>query len=51
MSLLTIVRVGDSGVLEGNGVDGVVRAAANTANGQTVATRAVTTAEGDILEK
>ena len=49
--LLTVVRLGDSRVLEDNSIDGVVRTASNTANGQTVATRAVTAAEGDVLAR
>lgn len=51
MPQLTIVGASDSGVLEGNGVNSVVRTAADTPNGQTVTSRAITTAEGDILTK
>lgn len=49
--LLTVVRLGDSRVLEGNSIDGVVRTASDAANGQTVTTRAVTAAEGDVLAR
>lgn len=44
----TVVRLGDCRVLKSNSVNGVVVTATNTANRQTVASRASTTAEGNL---
>jgi hypothetical protein len=49
--LLTVVRLDDSRVLEGNSIHSVIAATTHAANGQTVTTRAVTAAEGDVLER
>lgn len=48
---LTVIGLGDSRILEGDVVNGVVRTTADTANGKTVATGAVTAAEGDVLSR
>lgn len=45
----TVGGLGNLAVQELDGVNDVVGSAANAANGQTVATRAETTAEGDVL--
>lgn len=44
----TVVRVDDLGVEDLHAIDGVVVAAADGANGETVATGAVATGEGDV---
>lgn len=44
-----VVRVGHLGVGKGDRVDDVVAAAADRADGETVAARAVTVGEGDVL--
>lgn len=49
--VLTVGGALDGGVLESDSLNGVVGATTDTANGQTVATRAETTAESDVLER
>lgn len=49
--LLTVVRLGDSRVLEGNIIHSVIFATTHAANGQPVTTRAETAAEGDALAR